>query len=97
MCQYRANFNPPAVSNLNPTFGPLAGGEVVTVTGAGFEDTSGTADVAGVQVGSATATGLTVVSKTVLQATLPPAVTTTPPASPTPPKTVLGRLRSSSP
>ena len=84
MCQYSANFSPPAVTNLNPTFGPLTGGEVLTVTGAGFENGSGTAEVASVQVGSTTATSFTVVSKTVLNVTLPPAGTTTPPGSPNP-------------
>ena len=97
MCQFSANLSPPTVTNLSPTFGPLTAGDEVTVTGSGFENGSGTADVASVAVGSGTATGLTVVSKTSLQVTLPAADTTPPAGSPNPTQDGAGPLRSSSP
>lgn len=84
MCQFSANFSPPTVTNLSPTFGPLTAGDVVVVTGSGFENGSGTADVASVQVGSGTATSFSVLSKTSLQVTLPAAGTTTPAGAPNP-------------
>ena len=84
MCEYGATLSPPTVTGLSPTYGPLGPGDVVTVSGSGFETASGTPDVASVQVGSGVATSFVVQSKTSLQVTLPAADTTLPPGSPDP-------------
>ncbi len=84
MCEYASQLHPPVVTAVSPTYGPVAGGQLVSVTGNGFENTSGTPLVESVQVGSVTATAFTVQSSTSLQVTMPPAVATTPPGSPNP-------------
>jgi hypothetical protein len=81
MCHFGATPGAPAVKSLNPGYGPLTAGDVVTVTGSGFES-SGTADVQSVEVGGGTATSFSVLSNTSLQVTLPAASTTVPVGSP---------------
>jgi hypothetical protein len=56
---------PPTISALDPTHGPAAGGTVVTITGAHLTGATG------VKFGSASATGVTVVSDTSVKATAP--------------------------
>jgi hypothetical protein len=60
-----ATFLPPAVSSLDVTTGPVAGGTVVTVTGTGF------ANGAGVTFGGSAATGVTFVNSTTITCTTP--------------------------
>ena len=83
MCQYAATLAPPTVTSLTPSFGPLTG-DAVTISGSGFEDSSGVADVADVEVGGGTATSFTVLSKDKLTASFPPAASTIPVGSPNP-------------
>jgi autotransporter-associated beta strand protein len=56
----------PTIAGISPASGPMAGGAVVTITGTNF--VAG----AGVTFGGAAATGVTVVSSTVIEATTPP-------------------------
>jgi hypothetical protein len=55
----------PAVTGLNPTSGPAAGGTSVTITGSGFTGTTA------VNFGTTAATGFTVVNDTKITATSP--------------------------
>jgi len=83
MCDYAGQLSPPTVSGLSPSSGSTAGGYTVTVSGAGF----GTVDspkVATVQVGTASATSVSVTSDSTLTAVFPPAAATTPTGSPSP-------------
>jgi hypothetical protein len=87
LCDYAGQFAPPVVASLSRTSGPTAGGYSVTVTGSGFA-TSGTSDIASVQVGTAKATAISAVtgsgSGQTFSVTVPAASTTTPPGSPNP-------------
>jgi hypothetical protein len=80
MCDYDSQLKAPSVTALSPTSGSTAGGYSVTVTGSGFMSST-SADVASVQVGSATATSFSVVSNTSLTAVLPRASATVPASS----------------
>ena len=62
---YAVPVSPPTVSLVSPSLGPVAGGQVVTITGTGF--TGATA----VTIGGSAATGVTVVSDTQITATTP--------------------------
>jgi CSLREA domain-containing protein len=55
----------PTVTAINPKFGVLAGGSIVTITGTNFTGATG------VQFGGASATSVTVVSNTTITATSP--------------------------
>jgi len=84
LCSYGSSALRPAVTGLTPDVLPAAGG-TVRITGSGFE-TAGTADVAGIQVGSwqVPADRFTVHSSTSITATFPPAADTVPADSPRP-------------
>lgn len=56
---------PPAITSITPAFGPFSGGTAITITGTAFQ--AG----AGVTIGGAAATGVTVVSATSITATTP--------------------------
>lgn len=62
---------PPTLTEVNPSFGPEAGGNVVTITGSSFIS-SNTA----VYFGSTPATNVIVLSNTTIQVTVPPGVGT---------------------
>jgi subtilase family serine protease len=83
MCSLGSSNATSVVHSLSPTFGSTAGGEELTVTGSGFGST-GSPDVASVQVGTGRATSFTVVNSHTLLVTVPAATTTTPPSSPDP-------------
>ncbi|CAL5870341.1 uncharacterized protein PFLUO_LOCUS4577 [Penicillium psychrofluorescens] len=63
---YTYNQAAPVVSTINPTGGPVAGGNIVAITGSGFMN------VIAVTFGSTPATSFTVVSSTVINAVVPP-------------------------
>ena len=78
MCTYGAPLAaPPAVTSLSPTSGSTAAGDVITVTGSGFES-GGSPAVKSVQVGGGQATSFSVTSNTTMTVTLPAADTTIP-------------------
>ncbi|HTD09962.1 MAG TPA: protease pro-enzyme activation domain-containing protein [Solirubrobacteraceae bacterium] len=85
LCSYAGHAIRPAVTSLSPSSGPTVGGEIVKVTGSGFEN-AGSADVSGVQVGAwhAAASAIHVLSNTALTVTLPPARDTLPAGAPPP-------------
>ncbi len=58
-------FAIPTVTAINPTGGPVAGGQSVTITGTGFTGATG------VTIGGTAATGITVVNATTITATTP--------------------------
>ena len=60
----------PTVTNVSPNYGPLAGGTLVTITGTGFLEATGTGPAA-VLFGSTDAQSYTVVSDTEITATSP--------------------------
>jgi hypothetical protein len=84
LCSYAANSGGPAVSSLSPSSGTTAGGELVTVSGSGFQSNGG-ADVAGVQVGAwqAPTSAIDVLGPSSLKLTLPPASRTVAANAPT--------------
>jgi hypothetical protein len=75
LCSYAAHAGGPEVTRLSPSSGTTAGGESVEVTGAGFESSGGTSDVADVQIGTwhIPADAIHVLGATSLTVTLPPA------------------------
>jgi Pro-kumamolisin, activation domain/IPT/TIG domain len=75
----------PEVTGIHPAIGSTAGDERITVTGSGFE-TSGRSDVGTVEIGSAQirSSEFTVRSATSISFTVPPAIDTRPPTSPSP-------------
>ncbi|MGA2454007.1 MAG: protease pro-enzyme activation domain-containing protein [Solirubrobacteraceae bacterium] len=83
LCSYAADAGAPAVTELSPSSGTTAGGERVTLTGAGFQS-AGAPDVADVQVGvwHVPADAIDVLSATALTVTLPPARDTLPAGAP---------------
>ncbi|MGD0455747.1 MAG: protease pro-enzyme activation domain-containing protein, partial [Solirubrobacteraceae bacterium] len=83
LCSYAARGEGPAVTGLSPSSGTTAGGETVTVTGAGFES-GGASEVAGVQIGvwHVPADAIHVLGATSLAVTLPPARDTLPAGAP---------------
>ncbi len=85
LCSYAAQGARPAVTGLSPSSGSAAGGERVTVTGAGFES-AGSAGVAGVQVGvwHVPSADIHVLGATSLTIALPPASDALPADSPAP-------------
>jgi hypothetical protein len=85
LCSYAGQGGRPAVTGLSPSSGSTAGGQTVTVSGAGFES-AGTPDVAGVQVGiwHAPSSSVHVLGPGSLTVTLPPARDTVPAGSPAP-------------
>jgi hypothetical protein len=85
LCTYAGQATRPTVTVLAPSSGSTAGGESVKVTGSGFQS-SGTADVAGVQIGTwhAPEGAIHVLSDTSLTLTLPPARDTLPAGAPAP-------------
>jgi hypothetical protein len=91
MCEYGSSLHPPTVTAVSPTYGPLAAGDLVTLTGTGFQSAAHIADVASVEVGAGTAVSFNVVSNTTLTATLPAAATTAPAGSPNPTQDGAGR------
>jgi hypothetical protein len=74
--------SPPSVTGLTPASGSVAGGETVTVSGAGFK-ANGTVKVAGVQVGTDNlpAADFTVSGAGTMTITIPPASQTLPPGT----------------
>jgi hypothetical protein len=83
VCHYAAELSPPTVTALAPTFGPVAAGTSVVITGTGFES-GATPEVASVGVGGATATSVVVSSNTHLTAAFPAGSAAIPTASPSP-------------
>ncbi len=83
MCDYSGHHAPVTLTGLSPSSGSTAGGYQVTVSGTGF-GTTGSPNVASVQVGTAHATDVSVTSNTELTARFPSAAMTTPPGSPSP-------------
>ena len=84
LCSYAASGTRPAVTGLSPAVISTAGGKV-TITGSGFDPSSGP-DVAGIQVGTwqIPAGDFTVDSNTKITATAPPASDTVATAAPKP-------------
>jgi hypothetical protein len=84
LCSYAASSTRPAVTGLSPAVISTAGGKV-TITGSGFDPSSGP-DVAGIQVGTwqIPAGDFTVDSNTTITATAPPASDTVPTNAPRP-------------
>jgi hypothetical protein len=84
-CNLASRHRRPVVSGLSPSWGSTAGGEHVTITGAGFE-AGHVPIVAGVQVGAAQipAGRITVNGPNTITVTLPPARQTLPPDAPAP-------------
>jgi len=83
MCDYSGHHAPVTLTGLSPSSGSTAGVYQVTVSGTGF-GTTGSPNVASVQVGTAHATDVSVTSNTELTARFPSAAMTTPPGSPSP-------------
>ncbi len=81
VCAYVTGLKPPSVTSLTPSFGPVAAGTSVVITGTGFKSGS-TPEVASVEVGGATASGLVVNSATQVTATFPAGSVAIPVASP---------------
>jgi hypothetical protein len=79
LCSYAGAAARPAIASLSPAVGSTAGGEVVTVTGRGFQS-SGEADVAGVQIGAwqAPTSAVHVTGTGTLTVKMPPARETLP-------------------
>ncbi len=85
LCRSAASASRPLVSSLSPASGSTAGGEEVTVSGAGFE-AAGISAVASIEIGDAqlSPASFTVTSATSITAVLPPASHTRPPDAPAP-------------
>ena len=81
LCAYVTGLKPPSVTSLTPSFGPVAAGTSVVITGTGFKSGS-TPEVASVEVGGATASGFVVNSATQVTATFPAGSVAIPVASP---------------
>jgi hypothetical protein len=85
LCSLAGQPSRPAVIEVSPPLGSVAGGEHVVIAGSGFES-GGSPDVATIQVGAAQlpASRFTVRSATTIVATLPPARDARPPLAPKP-------------
>jgi hypothetical protein len=85
LCSLAGQASRPVVSGISPVSGSIAGGERVTITGAGFES-GGSSKVATIEVGGAQlpASSFSVESATSISATLPPAREARPPIPPAP-------------
>ena len=81
MCDYAGQLAAPSVTRLSPSTGAAAGGYTVTVSGSGF-GTATSPKVKRVQVGTAQATSVSVLSSTSLTAVFPPASATVPADAP---------------
>ena len=83
VCNFASELSPPTVTGLAPSFGPVAAGTSVVITGTAFESGS-TPEVASVEVGGATATSFVVNSATQVTAIFPSGSVAIPAASPAP-------------
>ena len=85
LCSFAGEASRPVVSGISPASGSTAGGERITITGMGFESGS-SSNVATIEIGAAQIppSRFQVRSATSISATLPPALDTRPPSSPSP-------------
>lgn len=85
LCRSAASASRPLVSSLSPVSGSTAGGERVTITGAGFE-IAGRPAVSTIEIGAAqlSQASFTVTSATSITAVLPSASRARPPDAPAP-------------
>ena len=67
----RFDYVGPSVSALDPSSGPVTGGQLVTITGSGFDAAGADPSTISVEFGSAAASQVTVVSSTTLTAITP--------------------------
>jgi len=85
VCSLAGESSRPIVSAISPASGSIAGGERVTITGAGFQS-GGSSNVAAIEIGGAQIpqSRFSVQSATSITATLPPARDARPPIPPSP-------------
>ena len=85
LCRSPQRSTRPEVTQISPAAGGTTGGQVITITGLGFES-DGTSDVTALQIGAAQIPSgkFRVVSAHTITATVPPASQARPPAAPAP-------------